>query len=194
MWMRYYKVVKTLFILVLKKFIKLISHIPKVRGVFYTLFLFWPDWPKPLTSELRAIYWRTQFKYLGENSRISHKVKVQNAENITLGRDTHITNNVILNGIGGIEIGNDVLVGYETIIMTSGRKFSSLDIPIRKQGSELKKVVIGNDVWLGTRVIVLPGVTVGDGAVIGSGAVITKDIPPYSVAVGVPARVVRKRL
>jgi maltose O-acetyltransferase len=180
-------------VLPLKYLIKLISRIPKVRTFFYALFLFSLDWPKPLSSELRAIYWRAQFKFLGENTRISHRVKIQNPENISLGRDTHITNNVILNGTGEIEIGNDVLVGYETIIMTSGRKFLSLDLPIRKQGSELRKVVIGNDVWLGARVIVLPGVVIGDGVVVGSGAVVTKDIPPYCVVAGVPAKLIKKR-
>ena len=54
-------------------------------------------------------------------------------------------------------------------------------------------VKIGDDVWIGRRVIILPGVTIGDGCIIGAGAVITKDIPPYSVVVGVPAKVVRRR-
>jgi len=54
-------------------------------------------------------------------------------------------------------------------------------------------IVIGNDVWIGHRAIILSGVTIGDGAVIGAGAIVTKDVPPYGIAVGNPARVIRKR-
>ena len=96
---------------------------------------------------------------------------------------------------GPITIGNDVMMGPEVIIYTSGHKFDRTDIPMMDQGfTEPKAVTIGNDVWIGRRVIIMPGVTIGDGCVIGAGAVVTKDIPDYSVAVGVPARVVKSRL
>ena len=95
---------------------------------------------------------------------------------------------------GPIKIGNDVMMGPEVIIYTSGHKFDRTDIPMTEQGStEAKPVTIGNDVWIGRRVIIMPGVTVGDGAVLGAGAVVTKDIPPYAVAGGVPARVLKSR-
>ena len=66
---------------------------------------------------------------------------------------------------------------------------------MREQGtSEQKPVLIGNDVWLGRRVLIMPGVHIGDGCIIGAGAVVTKDIPPYSVAGGVPAKVLKSRI
>ena len=65
---------------------------------------------------------------------------------------------------------------------------------MRLQGfSNVKPVVIGDDVWLGRRAIILPGVCIGNGSIIGAGAVVTKDIPPFSVAVGVPAKVIKDR-
>jgi len=65
---------------------------------------------------------------------------------------------------------------------------------MRKQGfAESLPITIGNDVWIGRRVIILPGVVIGDGCVIGAGAVVTKSLPPYSVAVGNPARIVKNR-
>ena len=87
------------------------------------------------------------------------------------------------------------MMGPEVIIYTSGHKFDRLDISMMDQGfTDVNPVTIGNDVWLGRRVIIMPGVTIGDGCVIGAGAVVTKDIPAYSVAVGVPARVIKSRL
>ncbi len=96
---------------------------------------------------------------------------------------------------GPVKIGKNVMMGPEVIIYTSGHRHDRTDIPMIEQGNdETKPVTIGDDVWIGRRVIILPGVTIGDGCVIGAGAVVTKDIPPYSVACGVPARVVKSRL
>lgn len=95
---------------------------------------------------------------------------------------------------GPISIGSDVMMGPEVIIYTSGHKFDRTDISMMDQGfTDVKPVVIGNDVWIGRRVIIMPGVTIGDGCIIGAGAVVTKDIPDYSVAVGVPAKVIKRR-
>ncbi|MBN2549568.1 MAG: acyltransferase [Anaerolineales bacterium] len=132
-------------------------------------------------------------KSLGRGSRISHWVKIRGADSISIGENSHITNRCILDGRGGLTIGDNVLVGYESIVITNTHNFENPDIPIRLQGSYRKPIVIGNDVWLGTRVIVLPGVTIGDGAVVAAGAVATQDIPSYTIAGGVPARVIGKR-
>ena len=91
-------------------------------------------------------------------------------------------------------IGDDVMMGSDVTIITREHRTERTDIPMREQGFEDEQpVVIGNDVWLGDRVTILPGVTIGDGSIVGAGAVVTGDIPPYSVAVGVPARVIRMR-
>ena len=96
---------------------------------------------------------------------------------------------------GPVTIGNDVMMGQDVIIYTTRLNDDRTDIPMNQQGmKEVKPVVIGNDVWIGGRVVILPGVTIGDGCIIGAGAVVSRDIPPYSVAVGVPAKVVRNRL
>lgn len=95
---------------------------------------------------------------------------------------------------GPVSIGSDVMMGQDVIIYTTRHNDDRIDIPMREQGmADVMPVSIGNDVWIGGRVIILPGVTIGDGCIIGAGAVVTKDIPPYSVAVGVPAKVVRDR-
>lgn len=95
---------------------------------------------------------------------------------------------------GQVTIGRDVMMGPEVVIYTSGHRFDRTDIPMMDQGStEMRPVTIGNDVWIGRRVIIMPGVTIGDGCVIGAGAVVTKDIPPYSVVGGVPAKILKER-
>lgn len=95
---------------------------------------------------------------------------------------------------GPISIGKNVMMGPEVIIYTSGHRFDRTDVPMMEQGStEPCAVSIGDDVWIGRRAMIMPGVTIGEGCVIGAGAVVTKDIPPFSVAAGVPARVVKSR-
>ena len=96
---------------------------------------------------------------------------------------------------GPVRIGENVMMGPEVVVYTSGHRHSSTDIPMIEQGmTEIQAVVIGNDVWIGRRAMIMPGVKIGNGCVIGAGAVITKDIPPYSVAGGVPAKVIKSRL
>lgn len=91
-------------------------------------------------------------------------------------------------------IGHHVMMGEECIVITRNHNYSRTDIPMMEQGfDEEMPVVIGNDVWIGDRVTILPGVHIGDGCIIGAGTVVTKDIPSYSIAAGVPARVIRSR-
>jgi maltose O-acetyltransferase len=95
---------------------------------------------------------------------------------------------------GPLLIGNDVMMGPEVIIITRNHEFSDLTTPMRLQGHlEDRQVTIGDDVWIGTRVIILPGVTVGRGAIIGAGAVVTKDVPEYAIVAGNPARIIGNR-
>ncbi len=95
---------------------------------------------------------------------------------------------------GPVKIGNDVMMGPDVVCYTGGHRFDRTDITMIEQGgAEIKPITIGNDIWIGRRVMIMPGVNIGDGCVIGAGAVVTKDIPPYSVAGGVPAKVIKSR-
>jgi maltose O-acetyltransferase len=91
-------------------------------------------------------------------------------------------------------IGDNVMMGPEVLIYNQNHSFKEIDKPMRKQGfQDIKPVTIGDDVWIGARVIILPGVKIGNGCVIGAGAVVSTDIPDFSVAVGNRARVVKYR-
>ncbi len=93
-----------------------------------------------------------------------------------------------------VTIGENVMIGQELLVYTQNHAMARTDIPMRQQGmTDVNPVAIGNDVWIGSRVTILPGVHIGDGAVIGAGAVVTKDIPPYEIWGGNPARKLKSR-
>ena len=85
------------------------------------------------------------------------------------------------------------MMGPDVVILTHTHKIADITIPMGQQGSEVRPVTIGNDVWIGMRSIIMPGVTIGNGVVIGAGAVVTKDVPDYAVVGGVPAKIIRLR-
>lgn len=110
----------------------------------------------------------------------------------SLGDYSGIGINARINGT--CTIGDYVMMGTDVVVITRNHAFERTDIPMMHQGFEQERpVVIGNDVWIGDRAIILAGVHVGDGAIIAAGAVVTHDVPPYSVVAGVPARVIKER-
>ena len=110
---------------------------------------------------------------------------------LEVGERTYLGPYVCLAGPGKIQIGNDCMIASHSSFYANNHKYGAVGIPIRNQGFTCKGIVIGNNCWLGSGVRVLDGVTIGTGCVIGAGAVVTRDIPPYSVAVGVPAKVIK---
>ena len=95
---------------------------------------------------------------------------------------------------GPVTIGKNVMMGPEVVVYTSSHRHDRTDLPMMDQGSDtVRPVTIGDDVWIGRRAMIMPGVTIGNGVIIGAGAVVTKDIPDYAIAAGVPAKVVKGR-
>ena len=92
------------------------------------------------------------------------------------------------------DIGDDVMMGPEFVYIPVNHVFDRTDVPMRLQDrTPFERLTIGNDVWIGRRVMVMPGVRIGDGAIIAAGAVVTKDVPDYAIVGGVPAKVIRFR-
>lgn len=95
---------------------------------------------------------------------------------------------------GEIIIGNDVMMGPDCVIYTRNHSFSNTNKPMNQQGvAEPRPVIIGDDVWIGGQVIILPGIHVGSHAIIGAGAVVTKNVPEYAIVGGNPATVLKYR-
>lgn len=111
---------------------------------------------------------------------------------ISVGDDFIIQSFVLLDGIGGIEIGNQVMLGTHVQVYSSNHQIKRAT-PIRYQPLDLRRTTIGNDVWVGGNAVILGGVTIGDGVVVGAGAVVTKDVPPYAIVAGSPAKILRYR-
>ncbi|WP_172599991.1 acyltransferase [Sulfuricystis multivorans] len=108
---------------------------------------------------------------------------------VQIGNRTGIGPFCILYGHGNLEIGTDCMIASHVVCIPENHRFNRADLPMREQGGERRGIRIGNDVWLATQVVVLDGVSIGDGAVIGAGAVVTRDIPAYAIAYGVPAKI-----
>lgn len=141
-------------------------------------------------KKLRYFFAKNIIKSCGKNVNFEKGATFGYA--LSIGDNSGVGVNCELNG--EIEIGNDVLMGPEVVIYTQNHEFMNKDVTIFEQEFRApQKVVIGNDVWIGRRAIILPGVKVGTGAVIGAGAVVSKDVPEYSVVAGNPAKVIKTR-
>lgn len=112
---------------------------------------------------------------------------------ITIGNNCFLGEFNVIRGQGGVTIGNNVYTGPMVKIVAVNHVYDNPDIPIREQGITAQGIVIEDDVWLGAGVTVVDGVTIGHSSIIGAGAVVTGDIPPYSIAVGIPAKSVKDR-
>jgi acetyltransferase-like isoleucine patch superfamily enzyme len=132
--------------------------------------------------------------YLRDRVRLDRGVDIKVLEDgcIDIEENTYVGPYTCISG-HKIKIGKDCLIASHVSIYASNHNFEDTTRPMISQGYSCKGITIEDDCWLGSKVTVVDGVTIGKGSVIGAGAVVTKDIPPYSVAVGVPAKVVSRR-
>lgn len=94
---------------------------------------------------------------------------------------------------GPIRIGNNVMISPRVSLYAENHVIAGIDLPMKEQGVTQKGIVIEDDCWIAANSIILDGVTIGRGSVVAAGAVVSKDVPPYSVVAGVPARIIKSR-
>lgn len=140
----------------------------------------------------RRFLCRHIFDRAGENCNIEKGVFFGNGKGIKIGDRSGIGLGARIQG--PLTIGANVMMGPECIIYTKNHETSRTDIPMIDQGvTAPREVIIEEDVWIGARVIILPGVRIGKGSILAAGSVITKDVEPYSIVGGVPGKVIKSR-
>lgn len=114
---------------------------------------------------------------------------------INIGNHVSLASNVTINAAcqGLIEISDEVMIGPNSVLRSSDHGFSLIDVPMRKQPHQPGVIRISRNVWLGANVTVVGNVNIGKGAIVGAGSVVTKDVEPYAIVGGVPAKLIRHR-
>lgn len=128
---------------------------------------------------------------IGNNSTIEDFSTINNGVgNVEIGENSLVgLGNVI---IGPVKIGNNVILAQNIVASGLNHNYTDIEQPIHRQGVSVAPIVIGDDCWIGANTVITAGVTIGKHSVVAAGAVVTKDIPPYSVAVGNPSRVIKR--
>lgn len=125
---------------------------------------------------------------------IGYDAIFENYNNIIIGNNTYINGGEFIPARDSkIIIGNDCMISYGVVMRTDMHNYSRRDIPMIKQDINIKDIIVGNDVWIGYGAYIMPGISIGDGAIVGAHAVVTKNVPAYAVVAGVPARIVKYR-
>jgi len=125
-------------------------------------------------NPIKKLFLQMQGCKVGKMVTFYPGIKISPAKNIILGDYVDLAWGVLITAGGGVEIGDRVLVGYNTMILSANHNIPLIPQRIFDAGHDKKKVVIKNDVWIGAGCIILPGVTIGEGAVIAAGSVVTK--------------------
>lgn len=160
--------------------------------LYISIFRFTTEIYRPyaiISPYLRRVLVKSFVNKCGRNIRVKRNADIsmfiEIGNNSELGTDCIIQSNTF--------IGDYVIMGPCVKIYTKNHGISSLNIPIALQPIEEKKVIIGNDVWLGANVIITPGVTIGNHVIVAAGAVVTKDVSDYAMVGGVPAKIIKLR-
>ena len=138
-------------------------------------------------EELRALMSRLVGYRVDDGFRLFPPVYTDFGKNIAIGKNVFVNSGCCFQDQGGVTLGDGCLVGHNVV-------FATLDHdkrPGRRGDMTAAPIVVGKDVWIGAHATILKGVTIGDGAIVAAGAVVTRDVPPNTIAAGVPARVVK---
>jgi acetyltransferase-like isoleucine patch superfamily enzyme len=146
-----------------------------------------------LLGVVKRFFLRCVGAKVGNNVVFYPGVWIAPGRNLVLGDNVDLALDVLITTSGGVEIGERTLIGYRTQIISGNHKVPSQGGRIFGSGHEYAKVKIGSDCWIGANCIIMPGVSVGEGAVVAGGSVVTKDVDAFTIVAGVPAKLIKKR-
>lgn len=147
----------------------------------------------PIFNKFKSYLMRKRGATIGDRVKLLSGIWIDRFSELEINDDASLAKDITMVAAGGIQIGERTMIGYGTIILTANHRIPTNRGPMRFSGTELNKVTIEDDVWIGARVVLLPGITVGEGSIVGAGAVVNKDVQPFSIVGGVPAKVIRMR-
>lgn len=192
-----------------------------LRGIFVEPCIFLIRYlPGPIGMQIRIWLARLRMRHVGKNVLIDYGTYIEGAKNIsisdyvlidrhvelialsgeiTIGRRVHIAPRAVIAGLGGVEIGDYVAIAANAQILShsesvkQGKRMSGPMIPEEMKGMTTAKIRLEKDAVIGTGAVVLPGITVGQGAVVAANSLVIKNVKPWTIVMGVPARPVGKR-
>ena len=166
--------------------------------IYYGFLRFLPQYLPDGTecNRIRCCICKNLFEKCGKNVNIKKGACFGSGKNIRIGNNSDIGLNARIYGLDGggrLIIGNNVMMGPDVTILTIGHYYSNRNEIIKEQGIFASQVTIEDDAWICAKSIIMPGVVIGKGSVVGAGSVVTKDVPPYVVVGGNPARIIKRR-
>ena len=169
------------------------SKVDVVRHIiFWTIYGIVKYIPPPVGDFMRTLVLKCVVKQI-DSWRIREGVTIWYPERFSIGKDCSLNAWGYIQAFGGVHIGNGVRIAARVSILSLDHEFKDANTPIYQQSLVPGKIVIEDDVWIGINVVILKNVRIGQGAVVSAGAVVTKDVPPYSVVAGVPAKIISWR-
>tara|TARA_Y100001978_G_scaffold164979_1_gene152193 strand:+ start:167 stop:757 length:591 start_codon:yes stop_codon:yes gene_type:complete len=174
--------------------------------------------PGSIGYAIRAIYLQKRVKKSFKNNRFEAGLRIENPKNIEFGNNSYygfdckiyaselsrvkvgsnvtFNSNVMVNarGKGSIYIGNNVLIGPNVVLRSCNHSFKNISEPIIKQGMTEGKIIIEDNVWIGSNCVILPKCKIGEGSIVAAGAVVTSDVESYSIVGGIPAKFIKSRV
>lgn len=144
-------------------------------------------------AKLRARFWGLFTKKMGKDVYIMGSCNIYCPSGVEIGDYSGINHHTDIGGRGGLKIGRYVMIGPYSQVLTAEHKYTDRNKPIYQQDICCGPVVIEDDVWIGTHVIILPNVTIKKGAIVGAGSVVTKDVESYAIVAGAPAKLIKYR-
>jgi acetyltransferase-like isoleucine patch superfamily enzyme len=150
--------------------------------------------PTKLNCLIKKYILITRGAKIGKNPFIDKRVWVNNPKRIIIGDDVVLSKDVLITTSEGVYIGNQVMIGYGSKLIANNHVIpGDVDELIRFSGHTKGRIIIEDNVWIASNVVVTPNITIGRNSVIGAGSVVTRNIPMNSIAVGIPAKVIKRR-
>jgi maltose O-acetyltransferase len=164
------------------------------RFLYYAVASHLPGYHYPggwVFNAIRSGLMRRIIDKMGENVRVGPNIYIGNGAGVEVGSNCHLNKGCFLRNV---KIGSNVMLAPEVYFINNLHRTDSTNIPMIEQGDiDFPQTIVEDDVWIGLRAIIMPGVRIGTGAIVGAGAVVTKDMGSYTIIAGVPAKVIGSR-